>query len=87
VETDELGVRGQGVLCRTARFLASAHFGSSALFSAARGHASTAQLSGRYTGGTERLRARTARMVLWIPARKVGTDGGTTARVQQVNLL
>ena len=70
VQTDQLGLRGQCVFRRTARFLAPPSSARPLSFSAARVHESTAKLSVRCTGMTERLpaiRPRTAGFVRFNP--------------------
>ena len=62
MQTDQLGLRGQCVLRRMARFLALPTSARPRSFSAVRVHASTAQLSLRHTGTTERLPSYSQRL-------------------------
>ena len=50
-------------------------------------HVSTAPLSVRDTGTTERVPPRTALMVPWIPAPKVVMDGGIRTSVYPISNL
>ena len=69
VQTDQLGLQGECVLRRTARFLALPASARRRSFAAPRLHASTAQLSVRHTGMAERLRrGRVRHDARWSPA-------------------
>ena len=74
VQTDQLGLRGECVRRRTARFLALPASARPRSFSAPRVHASTAQLSVRHTGVAERL----------PPVRTTAPGRGRRSRVGRI---
>ncbi len=74
VQTDQLGLRGECVRRRTARFLALPASARPRSFSAPRVHASTAQLSVRHTGVAERLPSGGLRWSSDVPFTKWGTS-------------